>query len=96
MGTFKPKKCDCSIDLAVPAFQNESMSIDATNSISVDPQELADSRAVMEHVLSQAPLDPEVYRRVHERAAKITEDLRRKHGTLDIAVDLIREVRDEG
>jgi hypothetical protein len=72
------------------------MSTSTINSIGVDPQELADSQAVLEHVLRRTPLHPDVYRRVHERAAKITEDLRRKHGTLDIAVDLIREVRDDG
>ena len=60
-----------------------------------DPVELADSQAVMEHLLRGTPLDPDVHRRVHERAAKITEELRRKYGTLDIAVDLIRQVREE-
>ncbi|HEV3024819.1 MAG TPA: hypothetical protein VGX76_20220 [Pirellulales bacterium] len=70
------------------------MSTDTTSPLGVDPQELLDSRAVLDHLLHQTPLDPEIYRRVHERTARITESLRQKHGTLDIAVSLIREVRD--
>lgn len=61
----------------------------------IDPVELADSQAIMEYLMHGTPLDPEVDRRVHERAARITEELRRKHGTLNIAVDLIRQVREE-
>lgn len=60
-----------------------------------DSIEIADSEAVIAHLLHKTPLDPEVGRRVHERAAKITEELRRKQGTLDVAVDLIRQVREE-
>jgi hypothetical protein len=69
------------------------MSIEVENQ--VDPLELADSQAVLEHLIHGTFLDPEVDRRVHERAARITENLRRKHGTLDIAVELIRQVREE-
>ncbi len=61
----------------------------------VDPEELADSQAVLEHMLHKTPLDPQVYKRVQERAARITEELRKKHGTLNIAVELIREAREE-
>lgn len=69
------------------------MSIDAPST--TDLVELADSQAVIEHLLHGTPLDPEVERRVHERAARITDELRRKYGTLDIAVDLVRQVREE-
>jgi hypothetical protein len=69
------------------------MASETTSSVATDPQELADSQAVLEHVLHKKPVDPEVYRRVHERAAKITEEFRKKHGTVNIAVDLIREAR---
>jgi len=34
-------------------------------------------------------------RRIRERAERITEQLRQEHGELDIAVQLIRETRDE-
>ncbi len=69
------------------------MSIDTASTI--DSVEVADSKAVLEHLTQGTPLDPDVYRRVHERAAKITEELRGKYGTLDIAVDLIRQAREE-
>jgi hypothetical protein len=57
--------------------------------------EAADERAVFEHAFDGKPLDPEVRRRVRERAERITEELRRRHGEMSIAVDLIRETRDE-
>jgi hypothetical protein len=66
----------------------------STNSpTAVESLEAADSQSVLEHLLHKTPLDPEVYRRVHERAARATESLRQKHGTLNIAVDLIRQIR---
>jgi hypothetical protein len=61
----------------------------------IPPDVLADAQAVIEHVMSGKPLDPEVARRVHERAAKITDEIRRKHGVLDIGVPAIRELRGE-
>jgi hypothetical protein len=39
--------------------------------------------------------DPEVLRRISERAARVREEIRQKHGTLDVAVSLIREAREE-
>jgi hypothetical protein len=82
------------IDSPHNALQNGIMS--ANSLTAVESQEQADSQAVLDHLLHKRPLDPDVYRRVHERAAKATEELRQKYGTLDIAVDLIRQVRDEG
>jgi len=58
-------------------------------------EQQADEEAVHEHVLTGKPLYPEVYRRVRARAEKITAGLRRKYGDMNIAADLIREVRDE-
>jgi hypothetical protein len=58
-------------------------------------EQQADEEAVHEHVLTGKPLDPEVYRRVRARAEKITAELRRKYGDMNISGDLIREVRDE-
>jgi hypothetical protein len=55
----------------------------------------ADERAVLNYLATGTPLDPETYRRIRERAEQITERLRRKHGEMNIAVDLIREIRDE-
>ena len=39
--------------------------------------------------------DLEFTARVQAETEKITEEIRRKHGVLNIAVDLIREARDE-
>lgn len=50
---------------------------------------------LVEHIATRKPLDPEVYRRIREHAERIAEELRKQHGEMDIAVDLIREVRDE-
>lgn len=54
-----------------------------------------DDEALMERVLRGKPLEPEVYRRLREEGDRITEEIRRQHGTIEIAVDLIREIRDE-
>ena len=45
--------------------------------------EHSDTEAVLKHAFERAPLDPEVARRVDERAARITERLRRTHGVID-------------
>jgi hypothetical protein len=58
-------------------------------------EQQADEEAVNEHVLTGKPLNPEVYRRVRARAEKITAELRRKYGDMNISADLIREARDE-
>jgi hypothetical protein len=56
----------------------------------------ADTQAVLAHLTSGAALDPEVARRVRERGARITEEIRRRHGVQDIGVRAIRALRDEG
>jgi hypothetical protein len=53
------------------------------NAIDIDLQEEADQAAVLRHAFQGEPLDPEVRRRVHERAAKITEEIYRVHGLID-------------
>lgn len=53
------------------------------NDTSTDPLERADSEAVYRHAFEGEPLDPEVRRRVRERAARITEEIRRTHGLID-------------
>jgi hypothetical protein len=40
--------------------------------------------------------DPEFAARIRSESDRITEEIRKKHGVLDIAVDLVRETRDEG
>jgi hypothetical protein len=39
--------------------------------------------------------DPEFSARVQAETEKVTEEIRRRHGVVNIAVDLIREARDE-
>jgi hypothetical protein len=45
--------------------------------------EHADTEAVLRHAFEGATLDPEVAHRVDERAARITEQVRRTHGVID-------------
>ncbi len=71
------------------------MATSETKTAGADPQVLADLDAVMERIATGKPLDPEASRRIRERAQRITEEIRQKHGELDIAVKLIRETRDE-
>jgi hypothetical protein len=54
----------------------------ATNDSGVD-SEHADTAAVLSAAFAGTPLDPEVARRVDERAARITEQVRRDHGIID-------------
>lgn len=77
-----------SIEILSSLSDNRSMS---TETISTEPME--DLKAVCESKAANRPVDPVVARRVQERAAKIKEEIR-KRGTTNIAVELIREVRD--
>ena len=54
-----------------------------TKTLGADPLEEADGQAVYRHAFQGEPLDPEVARRVHERAAKVTEEIDRLHGEID-------------
>lgn len=60
----------------------------------MDPQVLEDYQAVIKHILDKTPLDPDVVRRIDERADRIIERLRRENVDIDV-VQLLREVRDE-
>jgi hypothetical protein len=55
----------------------------------------ADTAALIERITRDTPLPPDVYKRIQERGDKLTEEIRQKYGTIEIAVDLIREIRDE-
>jgi hypothetical protein len=54
-----------------------------------------DTQAVIERAMTGKPLDPETYRRIRERGDRLTEDIRRVHGLVNIAVDLIRKAHDD-
>ena len=58
----------------------------STKTPATDPPadaEHSDTEAVLRHAFERAPLDPEVARRVDERAAQITKQVRRTHGVID-------------
>jgi hypothetical protein len=59
------------------------------------PDMRGDLQAVIDHVTSGKPLDPEVARRVSERSRTVQEELLRRFGIREIAADLIRQGRDE-
>ena len=55
----------------------------------------ADTEALMERIIHGTPLPADVYRRIREQGDRLREEMRQKHGTVEIAVDLVREIRDE-
>jgi hypothetical protein len=57
-------------------------------------QALADLDAVMKSIIDCTPLDSETSSRIDERADRITQELRRLHGEIDV-VHLLRDARDE-
>lgn len=63
----------------------------STNTRLPPTEEVADQRAVLDHAFHGKPLDPEVAKRVHERA----EAVRKLLPETNIAVDLIHEFRDD-
>ncbi len=56
---------------------------------------LADMQAVADAVAAGTPVDPEVVRRVRERSERVQKELVGQYGIREIAVDLIRQGRDE-
>jgi hypothetical protein len=71
--------------LTVPhvAGDNNCMSTETAATDPLAESEHTDTRAVLRHAFEQAPLDPEVARRVDERADRITEQVRRTRGVID-------------
>ncbi len=51
-----------------------------------------DAEAILDRVRGK-PLDPAVHAHLREEAARVREEIRKKHGMLNIAVDLNREAR---
>lgn len=70
------------------------MNIKTTSTCSVAADVFADGEAVIDAITAGKKPDPELILRVRERAAKITEEIRQRHGVLDIGVPAIREFRD--
>jgi hypothetical protein len=61
----------------------------------VPPDVEADGEALLASIASGEPLDAEAARRIRERAEKVTQEIYRRHGLVDIAVPAIRELRGE-
>ena len=55
----------------------------------------ADREEVWRAIVEKRPVDPEVAKRVHARAEMVRARIIKERGILDVAVDLIREARDE-
>lgn len=62
--------------------------------IDTDSQALADHEAVMRHVAAGTPVEPDLARRVRERAEHIAEEIRREHGEIDV-VQLLHNARED-
>jgi len=69
------------------------MTTPATDDV-ISPDLRADTQAVIDHLISGTRLDPEIARRVRACADRIREEIRQKHGLLDIGVPALRELRD--
>jgi hypothetical protein len=57
--------------------------------------EQSDHEEIVRAAAERRRVDPEVSKRVRERAEKVREEILRTHGILNVAVDLIREAREE-
>jgi hypothetical protein len=55
----------------------------------------ADTKAVIDSMMTGKPLDAEIAKRIRDRGDRIREEIRQKHGVLDIGVPAIRELRGE-
>jgi hypothetical protein len=61
----------------------------------IPPDVMADLQAVADALAAGRPVDPEVARRVRQRSQKVQDELVTKYGVREIAVDLIRQGREE-
>jgi len=64
-----------------------------TNNV-IPPEIMADLEEVVRQAAAGGVRDPELLRRVTERAERVRQEILQKHGVLDIGVQIIREMRD--
>jgi hypothetical protein len=64
------------------------MSTDAESTVDED------TKALLAWIANGTPLHPDVRKRIEDRGDQLTEEIRQKYGTVEIAVDLIRQIRD--
>ena len=77
---------DFSIDFSRSSNKNDAMKT---------TDQASDKEALLDHLFAGKPLAADVYSRIRQRQEDITRDLRKENGEMNIAVDLIREARDE-
>jgi len=65
-----------------------------TETTGSDPQVQADLDAVMRRVIDGTPVDAEICRRIRERAERVTEEIYRAHGDVDVN-QLLHDSRDD-
>jgi hypothetical protein len=62
----------------------------------IPADEMADMEEVCRLISEGKPVtDPALLRRIHDRAEQVRHAMLEKHGVTNIAVELIREARDE-
>jgi hypothetical protein len=66
-----------------------------TKAIGIAADVLDDMQAVADAVAAGRPVAPEVAKRVRERSERVQEQLLHQYGVREIAVDLIRQGREE-
>jgi len=64
-----------------------------TRQTGIPAEVMLDLQKVADAVASGKPVDPDVARRVNERAEKARQELLLTHGVQDIGVQIIREIR---
>jgi hypothetical protein len=69
--------------------------MDSNEANGIPPDVMADVQAIADHVAGGKPVDPQVLRRIQERAVKIRQAIFEQHGLVNIAVPAIRELRGE-
>ncbi len=70
--------------------------MDTPETTNATPQDVRDDmQAVADALVAGRPVPPDVARRVRERSEKVQEQLLRRYGVREIAVDLIRQGREE-
>lgn len=88
-----PQKPWILIPIERPLISSDNCRMSTDTSTPPNLEE-ADSKAVLAHAFKGKPLDPEVEKRVHERAEKVRAELRQR-GVTNFTADLLRECRDE-
>ncbi len=65
--------------------------MDATKSSATETD--PEFEAIVAHLTTGKPLDPELVRRVQERSDRVRQEILEKHGVQDIGTQIIREAR---